>query len=197
MNSNEELGVQENMNLTLADKEDDNSTLILQSNSIEQHFDGNESNISSFSANAEISDNSSRLRFSGSVHDESRDKNVTLTSELSCDNNSSCEDNNSTDDSLLDFYELSIKGGHLEDGSYVLLPPYTDIKGLKLIDIFGLTLGTFTIFENKAQGEIHNSSYNDMINELTILKIIESKDSDNMFEIVPKKDRPTIEIIGY
>ena len=186
-------GKKENMNLTLADKEDDNSTLILQSNTIEQYIDGNESNISSFSANAEISDKNSLIRISGNISNEE-----TQTSELSCDNNSSCQDSNSTDtNSNLEFYELEITGGNLEDGSYILLPPHTNIDGLELIDIFGLTLGTFTIFDNQAQGEIHNSSYNDIVNRLTIVKIDESQDSENMFEIVPQEDKPTIKIVNY
>lgn len=191
-NSNEDEKHKENMNLTLADKEDDNSTMVLQSNSIEQFNDGNESNISSFSANAEISDKSSTLLFAGSVSDNN------TTSEVNCDNNSSCDENSSRDISNhLELHELNISDGNLTDGSYILLPPYIDIKSLKLIDIFRLTLGTFTIFKDKAQGEIHNNSYNDMINELTIVKMNESQNSINMFRIIPKKDRPIIKIIDY
>jgi len=192
-NSNANNTHKENMNLTLADKEDNNSTIILQSNSIEQFSDGNKSNISSFSTNAEISDKNSTLLFAGSVSD-----NNNTTSEVNCDNNSSCDENSSrVISNNLELHELNITDGNLTDGSYILLPPYMDIRGLQLIDIFRLTLGTFTILHNKAQGEIHNNSYNDMINSLTIVKMNESQNSTNMFEIVPEEDRPTIDIINY
>ncbi|MCK4441960.1 MAG: hypothetical protein KAU90_08125 [Sulfurovaceae bacterium] len=189
-NSSENEKHKENMNLTLADKEDDNSTVVLQSNTIEQFTDGNDSNISSFSTNGEISDESSTLLFAGSISDNN------TTSEVNCDNNSSCDENNSRDiNNHLELHELNISDGNLTDGSYILLPPYIDIKGLKLIDIFRLTLGTFTVFEDKAQGEIHNNSYNDMINKLTIVKMNESQNSTNMFKIIPQKDRPTLKIV--
>jgi len=193
VNNSENSKHKENMNLTLADKEDDNKTVVLQSNSIEQFSDGNTTSINSFSANAEISDTSSTLLFAGSVSD-----NNNTTSEVTCDNNSSCDENSSRDiNNHLELHELNITGGNLTDGSYILLPPYIDIKGLQLIDIFRLTLGTFTIFDEKAQGEIHNNSYNDMINQLTIVKMNESQNSTNMFEIVSQDDRPTIKIINY
>jgi len=193
VNNSENSKHKENMNLTLADKEDDNKTVVLQSNSIEQFSDGNTTSINSFSANAEISDTSSTLLFAGSVSD-----NNNTTSEVNCDNNSSCDENSSRDiDNHLELHELNITGGNLTDGSYILLPPYIDIKSLQLIDIFRLTLGTFTVFEEKAQGEIHNNSYNDMINQLTIVKMNESQNSTNMFEIVSNEDKPTIKIINY
>jgi len=191
VNNNKDIKHQENMNLTLSEDEDDNSTVLLQSNSIEQFNDGNDTNISSFSANGEISDDSSTLLFAGSS------SNSSSTSEISCDNNSSCDENGSFDiSSHLELHELNITDGNLTDGSYILLPPYINIKDLKLIDIFKLTLGTFTVFHDKAQGEIHNNSYNDMIDQLTIVRMNESQNSINMFEVVPKKDKPIIKIIN-
>jgi len=191
VNNNKDIKHQENMNLTLSEDEDDNNTVLLQSNSIEQFNDGNDTNISSFSANGEISDNSSTLLFAGSS------SNSSSTSEISCDNNSSCDENSSIDiNSHIELHELNITDGNLTDGSYILLPPYINIKDLELIDIFKLTLGTFTVFHEKAQGEIHNNSYNDMIDQLTIVKMNESQNSINMFEVVPKEDRPIIKIVN-
>jgi len=193
VNNNKDIKHQENMNLTLSEDEDDNSTILLQSNSIEQFNDGNDTNISSFSANGEITDNSSTLLFAGTS------SNNNSTSEISCDtNSSSCDENISVDiNNHLELHELNITSGNLTDGSYILLPPYINIKDLKLIDIFKLTLGTFTVFEEKAQGEIHNNSYNDMINQLTIVKMNESQNSINMFEIISQEDKPTIKIVNY
>jgi hypothetical protein len=195
-NSNNRDGHKENMNLTLADTNENNDTLLLQLNSIEQSFDGNETNISSFSSNGEISDENSRLLFSGTLSNDSSDNNITNISEVICDNNSSCNQNPEIA-SNIEFYELKITGGELNDGSFLLLPPYSNIDGLKLIDIFGLTLGTFTKSDGKYQGQIHNSSYNDMLDRLTIVEINESLDSDstNMFRVIDNEKRPKIEII--
>ena len=195
-NTNNKEGHKENMNLTLSNREDDNSTLVLQSNSIEQSFEGNETNISSFSSNGEISNENSKLLFSGNVSNENSDNNVTNTSEVICDNNISCTQNSEIM-SNIEFYQLKISDGNLTDGSFVLLPPYSDINGLKLIDIFGLTLGTFTIFDGKAQGEIHNGSYNDMLDRLTIVEINElENNSTTIFKLVDNNNRPNIEIIN-
>jgi hypothetical protein len=196
-NTNNKSGHKENMNLTLANMKEDNETMLLQSNSIEQSFDGNETNISSFSSNGEVSDENGRLLFSSTLSNDASENNITNVSEIVCENNNSCNQNPEIISSNIEFYELRITGGNLDDGSFVLLPPYTDINGLKLIDIFGLTLGTFTKSDGKYQGEIHNGSYNDMLNRLTIVKINKSVDfdSNNMFEVVNSEDRPNIEIV--
>ncbi len=200
-NTNNKDGHKENMNLTLASTEDDNSTLVLQANSIEQSFDGNETNVSSFSSNGEISDDNSLILFSGTVSNDNEENNISNSSEVICSGNSSCNESNNTINEIpeiktnLEFYELKIKDGNLTDGSYVLLPPYTDINGLTLIDVFGLTLGTFTVSNGKAQGEIHNGSYNDMLDRLTIVEINESEKSKTKFRLISSEDRPNIELI--
>ncbi len=213
-----EEGHKENMSLTLANKEDDNSTIQIQTNSIEESSEGNDTNISSFSSTGEITDDNSLILFSGSLTNPNLEDNITTsTTEVICNNNN-CNENNSSEennttiqnvennsseeiDNIRDniqFYQLKITDINLTDGSFLLLPPYTDIKGFSLIDIFEVTLGTFTIFEGKAQGEIHNSSYNDMIDELTIVRIKEPDEvnsSKEMFEVIPEEKRPKIEIL--
>ncbi len=215
-----EEGHKENMNLTLANKEDDNSTIQIQTNSIEESSEGNDTNISSFSSTGEITDDNSLILFSGSLINPNLDDNITSNTEVIC-SNSNCNENNNSDENNtiiygninsednssqeianirdnIQFYQLKITDINLTDGSFVLLPPYTDIKELSLIDIFEVTLGTFTIFEGKAQGEIHNSSYNDMVDKLTIVKIKEPDEvnsSRDMFEIIPEDKRPKIEIL--
>ncbi len=211
-----EEGHKENMNLTLTDKEDDNSTIQIQTNSIEESSDGNDTNLSTFSSTGEIRDDNSLILFSGSLTNPNLEDNITSSTEVICsndncnENNSSEEnsttidDNNSSSEEIanirdnIQFYQLKITDINLTDGSFLLLPPYTDITDFSLIDIFEVTLGTFTIFEGKGQGEIHNSSYNDMIDNLTIVKIIEPDEvnsSRDMFEIIPEDKRPKIEIL--
>ena len=211
-----EEGHKENMNLTLTDKEDDNSTIQIQTNSIEESSDGNDTNLSTFSSTGEIRDDNSLILFSGSLTNPNLEDNITSSTEVICsndncnENNSSEEnsttidDNNSSSEEIanirdnIQFYQLKITDINLTDGSFLLLPPYTDITDFSLIDIFEVTLGTFTIFEGKGQGEIHNSSYNDMIDNLTIVKIIEPDEvnsSRDMFEVIPEDKRPKIEIL--
>jgi hypothetical protein len=57
-----------------------------------------------------------------------------------------------------------------------------------------MTIGTFTILDGKAQGEIHSSEYNDMLDELTIVRIEDNPTGDEpLFTVVENK--PKIEII--
>jgi hypothetical protein len=192
-------GTKENMNLTLANKEDNNSTFTLRTNSIEEFKDGNETNISSFSANAEISEDGALLLFSGKISDENSTAELGMTSEVACENNESCDSNSSEpiEEVDIELYELKITGGELENGSYLLLAPNTDIERLESIDIFDLSLGTFTIFEDKTQGELHDDSYENMLNKLIIVKIIESQESTDMFEIVSDDKKPNLKIVKY
>ncbi len=193
-----EEGHKENISLTLTDKEEDNSTIQIQTNSIEEISEGNDTNISSFSSTGEITEDSSLILFSGSTTNPNLEDNITSNRELIC-NNSDCNESNSSQiDNNIQFYQLKITDINLTDGSYVLLPPYINIEEFSLIDIFKVTIGTFTIFEGKAQGEIHNSNYNDVLDELTIVKIKEPDEvnsSKDLFEIVPEEKRPTIEIL--
>jgi hypothetical protein len=234
LNSTKSRDTKNNMNLTLSEKDDDNETLQLTANSIEEKvLDNNKTIINSFSSNGEISDESSLILFSGNVIDENKTKESPILSEVIC-NSSECiennltkniSDNNSSDINESDinhtensdinytynelnesvgdlrenlkFYQIKISDTNLSDGSYIILPPYTNIDSLTLIDIFKLTIGTFTILDGKAQGEIHSNEYNDMLDELTIVKIEEnldsSEDSGLIFKVV--ENSPKIEII--
>ncbi len=65
-----------------------------------------------------------------------------------------------------------------------------DIENLSAVDIFKLAIGTFTILDGKAQGEIHSSLYNTLLDELTILKLEEGETI--LFKSII--DRPNIEL---
>jgi len=233
LNSTQAEDIKNNMNLTLSEKDDDNSTIQLTANSIkEQVVEDNKTVVNSFSSNGEISDDSSLILFSGTVADENETQQSPILSEVIC-NSSECIENNltkslednSSDENLTDittstqeeedsnftdinesveelrenlkFYQIRIYDTNLSDGSYIILPPYTDIENLSVADIFKLTIGTFTILDGKAQGEIHSSEYNDMLDELTIVKVEEDLDDDDgddlSFKVI--EDVPKIEII--
>jgi len=196
-------GHKENMNLTLTTADEGNNSFTLRTNSIEAFTEGNETNVSSFSTNAEISEENTLLLFSGKISNDTLgtvSTEVGSTSEVVCENNESCDENGtevlSGADSI-ELYELEIKGGNLEDGSYILLPPSSNIDDLELIDIFELSLGTFTVFDGKRQGEIHDNSYANMLNQLKILKILEYQESEQFIEVVKSDDKPTLKFVKY
>ena len=193
-------GHKENMSLTLTASDEGNNSFTLRTNSIEAFTEGNETNVSSFSTNAEISEENTLLLFSGKVSNETIGTEVGAISEVVCENNESCDENGtevlSRADSI-ELYELEIKGGNLEDGSYILLPPSSNIDDLELIDIFELSLGTFTVFDGKRQGEIHDNSYANMLNQLKILKILEYQESEQFVAVVKSDDKPTLKFVKY
>jgi|GEM_PF-3408809 len=218
LNSSETKNLKNNMNLTLANKDENNETLKISANSIEEKLlEDNKTIINSFSSNGEISEDSSLILFSGKVSDSNDTNQSQILSEVIC-NSSECiesnissdinstnshnssnniDDINSSVENLrenLKFYQLKIGDTNLSDGSFLILPPYTEIEDLKLIDIFKLTIGTFTILDGKAQGEIHSSEYNNMLDELTIVRIEDNPIGDEpLFKLV--ENRPKIEII--
>jgi len=212
LNSSKIVNIKNNMNLTLSDKDDNNKTLRLTANSIEEKIlDENKSIINSFSSNGEISDESSLILFSGNIEDKNGTniKQEQILSEVICNRNE-CIENNLTkelEDNLtvsdttieylrknLKFYQLKISDTNLSDGSFLILPPSTNIEDLSLIEVFKLAIGTFTILDGKAQGEIHSSEYNDVLDKLTIVRIEDNPDGgEPLFSIV--EERPKIEII--
>jgi len=230
LNSSETQNAKNNMNLTLANKDENNETLKISANGIEEKvLEDNKTVINSFSSNGEISEDSSLILFSGQITDSNETNESQVISEVIC-NSSECIENNLTKPSEdinrsdlnssnnydnnesnnididelnssvenlrenLKFYQLKIWDTNLSDGSFLILPPYTEIENLKLIDIFKMTIGTFTILDGKAQGEIHSSEYNDMLDELTIVRIEDNPTGDEpLFTVVENK--PKIEII--
>ncbi|MCH9739262.1 MAG: hypothetical protein K0U38_00255 [Epsilonproteobacteria bacterium] len=197
---NKTAGLKENTSLILSSEGDENSSFNLTSNSILKHSIGDETNTSSFSSNVEISDDTSLLLFSGSISEESSDQEVASTSEIICDNNMSCdekEDNLSVSIEDIELYELSIVGGDLKEGDYILLAPNTNLEAVSLIDVFELSLGSFTVFEDKKQGALHSDAFLYMLNDLTIVYIDKALDTAELFEIVAKQDKPTLRIVKY
>ncbi|NPA61560.1 MAG: hypothetical protein GXO06_04695 [Epsilonproteobacteria bacterium] len=186
------------MNLTLSDKDD--VAFKLTANSIEEELlEDNSSLVNSFSSNGEIADDSSKIIFSRNVADENSSMEERVISEVVCSGDECVESNLSSISDIsnesnlvdnLEFYQLKIGDSNLSDGSYLILPPDMDIENLSAVDIFKLAIGTFTILDGKAQGEIHSSLYNTLLDELTILKLEEGETI--LFKSII--DRPNIEL---
>ncbi len=200
----QKIGYQENTSLVLSKIEDgngseSNSSYSLTSNSILKHSLGEDNNVSSFSSNIEIVDDSSLLLFSGSTTDEDSGDEVVVSSEFSCDNNESCDQNSSEDNEELydniNLFELRIVGGNLKDGDYLLLAPDTNIESLNMITIFEESLGRFTVFGGEKQGALHRDGFLYMLNSLMIVYMNPSQESTTMFEIVDVRDKPTLRIV--
>ena len=189
------LGKKETMNLTLVKKGDENGSFSITSNSIEEFKDGNETNTSRFSSNGDISEDSSLLLFSGSVSSENNATEEERTTTLQ-DNRIRCNVKDE-EDSNIELYELNITDGNLENGEYLLFPPDTIVKELTSLEIYEESIGSFTVDDNKTQGGIRGDSYEDILNELIIIKLLESQELINMFKIVDKEDRPDLKIIKY
>ncbi len=203
--NSQKVGYQENTSLVLSKEEsdqnssEDNGTYTLTANSILKQTVGDELNVSSFSSNIEIDNNRSLLLFSGSVVDEHSGEEITLSSELSCENNQSCEENATRlDDEEGDevvLFELRIVGGNLKDGDYLLLPPDTTAEMLDMATIFDESLGGFTVVGDDRQGALHSEAFLYLLNSLVIVYLDPSQDSKNMFEIVKLEDKPTLRIV--
>jgi len=65
-------------------------------------------------------------------------------------------------------FELSINKNRLKEGSYLLLPPNTDVKILALINILELTQGIVSFFNTKIQGFLYSDTFKDRTDELML-----------------------------
>ncbi|SFV57899.1 hypothetical protein MNB_SV-12-1141 [hydrothermal vent metagenome] len=187
------LGKKETMNLTLVKRGDENGSFTITSDSIEEFKDGNDTNISRFSSNGDISDDSTLLLFAGSVSSENNSTEVETTT-VREDNRVICNRNPNKEPDIK-LYELNITGGNLEDGAYLIFPPETVVNELSSLEIYEQSIGSFRVDGDKAQGGLRGDSYEDILDKLIIIRLIESQESTDMFKIVVNEDKPTLEIV--
>jgi hypothetical protein len=192
----------ESINLILTKDMDENGSFTLVSNSIDESTEGNETNKSSFSSNVDISEESTLLQFSGTFLNEQLDSNesnetILKTSTVVEENGTISDlDENTTIDiediSTNELYELNITGGSIDDGQYLIFAPDNEIIQFTSLEIYELSIGSFTIYDDEIQGELHVSSYEDQLDELIIVKV---EESTGMFTIVKQTDRPILKIV--
>ena len=195
LENNTLLGKKEIMNLTLVKKGDENGSFTITSNSIEEFRDGNETNTSRFSSNGDISKDSSLLLFSGSVSSENNITDEEMTKTIQ-DNRVRCNVPND-EESNIELYELNITDSSLENGEYLLFPPNTAVQELSSLEIYEDSIGSFTVDGDKIQGGIKGDSYEDILNSLIIIKLIDTQESTEMFNIVPNEQKPNLKIVKY
>ena len=177
------------------DTNDINRSMSVTANTVGTFLINRQITQTNFSLNGKVWNEGSQLLFVGGVSDEEFKEKIVLDEENNIttvsysDNNQSNEFNT---DETLEFHELKIEGGVLKNGEYRLLAPNTNIDSLDLMDMFELSVGTFTKFDNKIQGALYDNSYIDILNKLTIVAITESQEVENMFEIIKLEERPNI-----
>ncbi|NEW61229.1 hypothetical protein GSY74_08030 [Sulfurovum sp. bin170] len=189
------LGKKETMNLTLVKRGDENGSFSITSDSIEEFTDGNETNVSRFSSNGDISEDSSLLLFSGSVSSENNSTEVETTTVLE-DNRVRCDAQNSEEPDIK-LYELNITGANLENGEYLIFAPETVVEEMNSLEIYEQSIGSFRVDGDEIQGGLRGDSYENILDKLIIIRLIESQESTDMFKIVLNEDRPTLEIVKY
>jgi len=185
-------GKKETINLTLVKKGDENGSFSITSDSIEEFIDGNETNISKFSSNGDISDDSSLLLFSGQVSHEDNSTETQRTTVLD-DNRVRCD----TKEPEITLYDLNITGGNLEDGEYLIFSQDTVLTELSSLEVYEHSIGSFTVNGDKIQGGLRGDSYEDILDSLIIIELLESQESTYMFRVIEEDKKPNLEIIKY
>ena len=69
----------------------------------------------------------------------------------------------------LDFNEIKITGGNLQDGEYYLLPSEFNENNLSIESVLTKSVGSFVVLTDKRQGAIYDSSVLDKLDTLKVL----------------------------
>lgn len=92
---------------------------------------------------------------------------------------------------------FEVNGEFLSSGDYILLRPTTDTTELSLGDVFTQSIGSFVVIEGngKPQGSLYNREFKDLLNELIIVKIINSQETTEISEFIVIENKPQLNII--
>jgi len=182
---------------------DDYFKIVANSNNIE-----NDKQIYSDSSIGEVSDKGGYLNFKGVFFDNEYreinkfDANGNSVFSAYCDDSQECdlndestwiEQGDTTFDPAIEvqMIELSITGGNLKDGSYLLLAPDTDINKLSKEEISNATIGDIFIDKDMIFGTLYQKEYLSELNNLVIVRV--SPDMKEVsFELVKAEDRPIL-----
>ena len=96
-----------------------------------------------------------------------------------------------------DFVSLSVTGGDLNEGQYLLLAPNSIIEDLGTEEIFSASIGEIYVIENEIYGMLNSKDYLDKLDELVIVYLNMKFDEtqpllEPTFEIVPESKRPIL-----
>jgi hypothetical protein len=193
-------------NTTLVVKNDENnSSYSLTSNTTIQQLSANETNSSHFSTNIEMDDRGTQLLL--------LDKNTTLSTLDSVDRDENLEivptkpivvtvpssnletDSSFSEENKLTLFVFEVDGDGLASGDYILLKPDTDTLELDLEALLEMAIGSFSVIEGTPQGSLYSNEFLDILDELVMVKIIDSQESTELSEFIVIENKPKLNIV--
>jgi hypothetical protein len=193
-------------NTTLVVKNDENnSSYSLTSNTTIQQLSANETNSSHFSTNIEMDDRGTQLLL--------LDKNTTLSTLDSVDKDENLEiiptkpivvtvpssnletGSSFSEENKLTLFVFEVDGDGLASGDYILLKPDTDTLELDLEALLEMAIGSFSVIEGTPQGSLYSNEFLDILDELVMVKIIDSQESTELSEFIVIENKPKLNIV--
>jgi len=186
---------------------DDYFKIVSNSSSME-----NGTAIGSSSSVGELSDKGGYLDFKGSFFEteyrESQkfDGNGEVVFSGYCDSSQECDMNDKTtwleygDDTFepaieSEMVSLSVSGGDLKEGGYLLLAPNTDISKLSTEAVFDAVVGDVYVSEKTTFGTLYTKEYISQLDSLPLVYLIFDAQNPNkkpVFELIGANKRPTL-----
>jgi len=176
----------------------------------------NEKQEYSDSSVGEVSDKGGYLNFKGVFLDNEYretnkfDANGNSVSSAYCDSSQACDLNDETTwveqgDSTFEpaievqMTELSVTGGNLKEGGYLLLAPNSDISKLSEEEVFDATIGDIYVDKEVTFGTLYQKEYLSALDSLVMVRLILNIDEATVdptkeakFELVKAEDRPLL-----
>ncbi len=193
-------------NTTLVVKNDENnSSYSLTSNTTIQQLSANETNSSHFSTNIEMDDRGTQLLL--------LDKNTTLSTLDSVDKDENLEiiptkpivvtvpssnletGSSFSEENKLTLFVFEVDGDGLASGDYILLKPDTDTLELDLEALLEMAIGSFSVIEGTPQGSLYSNEFLDILDELVMVKIIDSQESTELSEFIVIENKAKLNIV--
>jgi len=87
-----------------------------------------------------------------------------------------------------DFVELTVTGGDLKEGDYLLLPPKSTIAGLTTDEIYEMTIGSIFVTEEEVYGMLDSKESLSLLDDLVFVYINIDFDGESLF---PPEPTPT------
>ena len=198
----------ENTTLVAKNNENNNSYSLMSNTTIQQ-LSADETNSSHFSTNIEMDDSGTKLLL--------LDKNTTLSTQdvknsnddlnleviptkpivVTVPSGSSSLEPNSSDreDNQLTLFVFEVDGDGLASGDYILLKPDTDTLNLNLESLLEMSIGSFSVTEGTPQGSLYSNEFIDVLDELVMVKIIDSQESTELSEFIVIENKPKLNIV--
>lgn len=194
-------------NTTLVVKNsDDSSAYSLTSNTTIQQLSEKETNSSHFSTNIEVDNSTTQLLLVdkdittnrlNEQRDELLDVVVVATQPIVVTGPGTNMDTTSPliKEEKLTLFVFEVDGEGLSSGDYILLKPDTDTTKLSLEELLDVSIGSFSVMEGRPQGSLHSDEFLDILNEIVIVKIINSQETTRISEFILIENKAKLNIV--